>query len=279
MTLAVWCIDLDAGMIADGRLQMLISAGVRGLTAARGTEKAALATLDACAPCHERFVACTPPREAGDAESLTAWITATRALLLYPGFMVHLPATPDGMRALRSAVASGVSVGVDADLDATEDAMRGYIEGLEERSARGFPLFNVRCSLFSRVRDERAEERVEAFFAQSQAFRRLRVRGARLPLPAMGLSCERILTGAGTVAKVGRRYAELGAEGMREVGVIAEAQIESDSRKVVAGRNDAMESGSQAQTLDVGAERDADVAVKNARSGVRTERADLRDVA
>ncbi|MBI3071598.1 MAG: transaldolase [Deltaproteobacteria bacterium] len=59
---------------------------------------------------------------------------------------IKVPATPEGVPAIRALIADGISVNVTLifSVEAYGDVMRAYIDGLEARAARGLPLSGVR---------------------------------------------------------------------------------------------------------------------------------------
>jgi transaldolase/glucose-6-phosphate isomerase len=62
-----------------------------------------------------------------------------------PNLMIKVPATPEGMPAIRRLIADGVNVNVTLlfALDAYEQAALAYIQGLEDRARVGVPLDSV----------------------------------------------------------------------------------------------------------------------------------------
>jgi transaldolase len=62
-----------------------------------------------------------------------------------PNIMIKIPGTPEGVPAIRLAIAAGLNVNVTLlfAIDAYEKAALAYIEGLEERAARGEDISHI----------------------------------------------------------------------------------------------------------------------------------------
>ena len=83
-----------------------------------------------------------------------------------PNLMVKIPATVEGLPAIRSMIAEGRNVNVTLifSLDRYQKVMDAYIEGLEERAAAGLPLTGIAsvASFFISRVDSEVDKRLEA---------------------------------------------------------------------------------------------------------------------
>jgi hypothetical protein len=187
----LWCTDVERDSIrSERRFQRLLDAGVYGFSV--GSERDAryvLAMLDACKPYADYLVACEAP---------------VRSRIMHPNFAVSLPRSTRGMRGFRNAIASGTNAVLSAS--AVPQAAHAYITGLQRRHRNGFPLFIVRAVFaFDHLSDADIAA-FDSFFATSDAFAEMRLRGARLPLLVSrhsaaahvmtALPCNRVLSGA-----------------------------------------------------------------------------------
>lgn len=62
-----------------------------------------------------------------------------------PNIMIKIPGTPEGVPAIRQAIAAGININVTLlfAIDAYEKAALAFIEGLEERMAQGLPVDRI----------------------------------------------------------------------------------------------------------------------------------------
>ena len=75
---------------------------------------------------------------AGTLDEARRWFTAIDR----PNVMIKVPATPEGIPAVRTLIAEGINVNVTLifAIDAYEKVMRAYVDGLKDRLAAGKPL-------------------------------------------------------------------------------------------------------------------------------------------
>jgi len=110
-----------------------------------------------------------PPDLAHDTNETVFQATRLFDLLAVPNVMIKIPATVEGLPAIRASIAAGVNVNVTLifSIDRYREVVEAYLAGLEDRAARGADLRHVAsvASFFvSRVDtliDPQLEERVE----------------------------------------------------------------------------------------------------------------------
>jgi transaldolase len=110
-----------------------------------------------------------PPDLAHDTDETVFQATRLFDLLAVPNVMIKIPATVEGLPAIRASIAAGVNVNVTLifSIDRYREVVEAYLAGLEDRAARGSDLRHVAsvASFFvSRVDtliDPQLEERVE----------------------------------------------------------------------------------------------------------------------
>jgi transaldolase len=110
-----------------------------------------------------------PPDLAHDTDETVFQATRLFDLLAVPNVMIKIPATVEGLPAIRASIAAGVNVNVTLifSIDRYREVVEAYLAGLEDRAARGEDLRRVAsvASFFvSRVDaliDPQLEERVE----------------------------------------------------------------------------------------------------------------------
>ena len=182
---SVWYDNISRDLLESGEIAGLVDAGVTGLTsnptifekaisagAVYDDALAALASqgLDANA-CYEQLAfedircaadllrpahdasggadgfACleVSPKLAHDSEGTIAEALRLFAALDRPNAMIKVPATPEGIPAIRRLIGSGINVNVTLifSLQAHCDVMEAYISGLEDLSAAGGDLSGV----------------------------------------------------------------------------------------------------------------------------------------
>lgn len=182
---SVWYDNISRDLLESGEIAGLVDAGVTGLTsnptifekaisagAVYDDALAALAAqgLDANA-CYEHLAfddircaadllrpahdasggadgfACleVSPRLAHDTEGTVAEALRLFAALDRPNAMIKVPATPEGIPAIRRLIGSGINVNVTLifSLQAHCDVMESYISGLEDLAAAGGDLSGV----------------------------------------------------------------------------------------------------------------------------------------
>jgi transaldolase len=110
-----------------------------------------------------------PPDLAHDTDETIFQATRLFDLLAVPNVMIKIPATVEGLPAIRASIAAGVNVNVTLifSIDRYREVVESYLAGLEDRTAAGGDLSHVAsvASFFvSRVDtliDPQLEERVE----------------------------------------------------------------------------------------------------------------------
>jgi transaldolase len=110
-----------------------------------------------------------PPDLAHDTDETVFQATRLFDLLAVPNVMIKIPATVEGLPAIRGSIAAGVNVNVTLifSIDRYREVVEAYLAGLEDRAARAADLRQVAsvASFFvSRVDtliDPQLEERVE----------------------------------------------------------------------------------------------------------------------
>jgi transaldolase / glucose-6-phosphate isomerase len=85
------------------------------------------------------------PELARDTAGTLAEARRLRAAVARPNVMIKVPATPEGLPAIRTLIAEGTNVNVTLLFarDAYEAVAHAYVEGLEARAAKGEPLDRV----------------------------------------------------------------------------------------------------------------------------------------
>jgi transaldolase len=86
-----------------------------------------------------------PPAMAADLEDTLQETRRLVTALALPNVMIKIPATPEGMAALRHATAEGINVTITLlfSLDHYRRAARAYIAGLEQRVSAGLPVDRI----------------------------------------------------------------------------------------------------------------------------------------
>jgi len=82
------------------------------------------------------------PRLARDTQSTILEAKRLWDLINRPNIMIKIPATTEGIDAIKKSIAAGININVTLifSLDRYKQVMEAYISGLEERIARGFPI-------------------------------------------------------------------------------------------------------------------------------------------
>ena len=198
-----WLDNLRRGWITSGELQVLIDRGVRGITsnpsifqkAMTGTDDydeqlGALAgaghsiedsywelvtrdivdALDLLRPVHEAtggldgFVSVeVDPSLAADTAGTEDAARHLRSMIDRPNLFVKIPATAEGIPAIRTMVSEGCSVNVTLifSLDRYQDVMEAYIGGLEDHEGDLSGISSVASFFISRT-DTEIDRRLEA---------------------------------------------------------------------------------------------------------------------
>lgn len=201
-----WIDNLTRNDLVSGRLSGLIRRGVRGLTsnptifqkAIQGSDAydgqfaAELAVspdirraywelvirdihgaLDLFEPLHrdsggaDGFVSVeVDPSLAHDGAGTLAAARSLHDRIDRPNVMIKIPATPEGLPAIRSMIAEGrhVNVTLIFSLERYDDVIEAHISGLEDRAASGLPVAGVAsvASFFISRVDTEVDRRLEA---------------------------------------------------------------------------------------------------------------------
>ena len=201
-----WLDNLQRSFITNGTLAGLIESGIRGLTSnptifqkaiqgsndydeqfsaeiARGLSPVDAywelvisdihGALDAFSPLHRQsngvdgYVSVeVDPTLAHDGEATLAAARSLDDRINRDNVMIKIPATREGVPAIRQMIADGRNVNVTLifSLDRYEDVMEAYIAGLEERASAGLPVAgtaSVASFFISRV-DTEIDRRLES---------------------------------------------------------------------------------------------------------------------
>jgi transaldolase len=200
-----WLDNLKRSYLRDGRLQSLLDAGIRGVTsnptifakaiegeddydeefcdlvATKTVEEAywdmAVGDVAEAAgllrPLHAQSQGCdgfvsieVAPELAHDEDATVEAATELHARLRLPNVLVKIPATPEGVRAIRRMVATGHSINVTLifGLDRYLEVIDAYLAGLEELAASGRDLSGVAsvASFFVSRVDTEVDRRLES---------------------------------------------------------------------------------------------------------------------
>ncbi|MCY0881083.1 MAG: transaldolase, partial [Firmicutes bacterium] len=86
-----------------------------------------------------------PPTMAADTHATIAEAKRLFNSIRRPNVMIKVPATPEGIPAIRALIAEGVNVNVTLifSLDAYAQVIEAYLSGLEDRAAQNLPLDRV----------------------------------------------------------------------------------------------------------------------------------------
>lgn len=201
-----WLDNLQRSFITDGSLRGIIESGIRGLTsnptifqkAIQGSSdydeqfRAEIArglspedaywelvisdihgALDQFASLHsssageDGYVSVeVDPRLAHDGDGTLSAARNLHERIARPNVMIKIPATVEGLPAIRSMIAEGRNVNVTLifSLERYADVMEAYIAGLEDRAAAGLPVsgvVSVASFFISRV-DSEIDKRLQA---------------------------------------------------------------------------------------------------------------------
>jgi transaldolase len=179
---SIWIDNISRGMLRSGELRRLVNEGVTGLTSnptifhkaistgadydeqVRELAKAGQSTdaiYEACAtrdiaeaadflrPIHDQtngrdgYVSIeVNPKLAHDSEASVAEARRLSRALARPNIMIKVPATPEGVPAIRTLISEGIHVNVTLifALEAYEQVMRAYVDGLRARQQAGKAL-------------------------------------------------------------------------------------------------------------------------------------------
>ncbi len=198
-----WLDNLRRGWITSGELQALIDRGVRGITsnpsifqkAMTGTDdydeqlreltggggsiedaywdlvtRDILDALDLLRPIHDAtngldgFVSVeVDPSLAGDTEGTIEAARELRRRIDRPNLYIKIPATPEGLPAIRTMISEGCSVNVTLifSLERYVDVMEAYLSGLEAREGDLSGISSVASFFISRT-DTEIDRRLDA---------------------------------------------------------------------------------------------------------------------
>src|SRR5262249_50338023 len=106
------------------------------------------------------------PGLAGDTEGTVAEATRYHREIARPNLMVKIPATPEGIPAIRRMIAAGKSINITLifSVDRYAAVAEAYLSGLEELAEKGGDLHSVHsvASFFVSRIDTEADKRIEA---------------------------------------------------------------------------------------------------------------------
>jgi transaldolase len=98
--------------------------------------------------------------EATILEAQRLWMDVSR-----PNLMVKIPATKEGLPAIRRAIAAGININVTLifSLSRYDEVMEAYLSGLEDRSAAGLPVDSIAsvASFFVSRLDTKVDDRLK----------------------------------------------------------------------------------------------------------------------
>lgn len=214
---SVWYDFISREFIASGQMQRLVDLGIRGMTSnpsifekaiasgtaydnqirALGSEGKSTAEIATALFVDDIRAACDLLRPTYDnAEGADGFVsievnprlsartteTITEARSLWdqvdrPNVMIKIPATPEGMPAIRRCLADGINVNITLmfSLAQYRDVASAYIEALEERAAAGMPL--NRIASVASVFVSRIDSLVDALLEKIGADQALSLRG------------------------------------------------------------------------------------------------------
>ena len=212
-----WYDNFRRSFLTSGRLRTLIESGIQGVTVnptifekaildstdydaaigdllAAGARPAAIyerllvedvtAAADLFRPLYDRtggedgFVSIeVSPRLAHDTEASVAEARRFWRAINRPNVMVKIPATAEGMPAIRQLIGEGINVNITLifAITAYEQVMEAYLGGLEQRAAAGRPLSSLAsvASFFVSRVDTEVDRRLDArIAAEPEAARR-----------------------------------------------------------------------------------------------------------
>jgi transaldolase / glucose-6-phosphate isomerase len=106
------------------------------------------------------------PTLARDTDGTIAAAKRLWAAVERPNVMIKIPGTPEGVPAIKASIAAGININVTLlfSVDRYEAAATAYIEGLEERAARGEPIDRIAsvASVFVSRIDTAADKKLQA---------------------------------------------------------------------------------------------------------------------
>ena len=106
------------------------------------------------------------PLLASDTEKTVSEAKRIFTKVTRPNLMVKIPATPEGIPAIRRAIAMGININVTLifNNDVYSQVIEAYLSGLEERAANGLPIGHIAsvASFFVSRIDAQADKQLEA---------------------------------------------------------------------------------------------------------------------
>ena len=129
---SIWYDNVQRGLLTSGEMQRLIQWGVSGVTSNPTIFEKAI-SLE------------VSPTLAHDTEATNAEARRLFATLDRPNLMIKVPATPEGILAVRRLIGQGINVNVTLifSLKAHRQVMEAYIDGLEELARSGGDVSKV----------------------------------------------------------------------------------------------------------------------------------------
>ncbi|MFW6774854.1 transaldolase [Nocardioides sp. CPCC 205120] len=212
---SIFATALADGERYDAQLRELVADGtdVDGVVFAL-TTKDVRDAADVLAPVHAatdgvdgRVSIEVTPDLAFDTEATLASAKELWATIDRPNLLIKIPATTEGLPAIRDAIAEGISVNVTLifGLARYEQVMESYVAGLEKALESGHDLSDIHsvASFFVSRVDSEIDKRLEAAGADAELFGKAAVANARLAYQAY----ERVFSG--------ERWERLAAAGAR----------------------------------------------------------------
>lgn len=220
---SLWYDNLERGLLRSGAFQALLDAGVRGCTSNPTIFEKAIRSSTEYAPALRRLAAAgksveeiyyglvvediqgaadalrpiydgserrdgyisveVQPRYAADPEATVREALELVARIQRPNLMIKVPATEQGLVAIRQLIGKGVSVNVTLifGVDQYRGVAQAYIEGLERAAQDGLDLSRIAsvASFFVSRLDSAIDKQLDAHIAKAAAAERPRLLALR----------------------------------------------------------------------------------------------------
>ena len=220
---SLWYDNLERGLLRSGAFQALLDAGVRGCTSNPTIFEKAIRSSTEYEPALRRLAAAgksleeiyyglvvediqgaadalrpiydgserrdgyisveVQPKYAADPEATVREALELVARIQRPNLMIKVPATEQGLVAIRQLIGKGVSVNVTLifGVDQYRGVAQAYIEGLERAAQDGLDLSRIAsvASFFVSRLDSAIDKQLDAHIAQAAAAERPRLRALR----------------------------------------------------------------------------------------------------
>jgi transaldolase / glucose-6-phosphate isomerase len=220
---SLWYDNLERGLLRSGAFQALLDAGVRGCTSNPTIFEKAIRSSTEYEPALRRLAAAgasvediyydlvvediqaaadalrpiydgaerrdgyisveVQPRHAADPEATVREALELVARIQRPNLMIKVPATEQGLVAIRELIGKGISVNVTLifGIEQYRSVARAYIEGLERAAKDGLDLSRIAsvASFFVSRLDSAIDKQLDARIAQAPAAERPRLQALR----------------------------------------------------------------------------------------------------